>query len=182
MFRQLCRKRVDQVNTDYFHDLNETMQQNNTPRFWKTVKQGSRSSRHCNPPRDIKSLSHLYRSVMTDSGSSEFIDGQLRIKDTVSRKYNTPCGQKLKFTIYSDKLEKCINKQKRNSSPGMNSVTSEYLINGNPSHLCSCLASLYPQMLKHNCVPACFNTGMIIPILKEATLDPNIPEHYRRIT
>jgi len=85
MFRQLCRKRVDQVNTDYFHAPNEALQHNNTPRFWKPVKQGRRSSRHCNHTIDVKSLSDLYRSVMTDSGSCEFTDDQLRIKDTVSQ-------------------------------------------------------------------------------------------------
>ena len=37
-------------------------------------------------------------------------------------------------------------------------------------------------MLESNCVPSCFNTGVIIPIMKKATLDPNIPEHYRPIT
>ncbi|KAK2141093.1 hypothetical protein LSH36_1164g00034 [Paralvinella palmiformis] len=116
-----------------------------------------------------------------ESGSCEFTNDQLRIKDTVFQNSNILCAQKLKFTIYSDKLEKCTNKLKRNSSPGMDSVTSEYLINRNSSHLCSCIASLY-TMLESNCVPTCFNTGVIIPILKKATLDPNIPEHYRPIT
>ena len=88
----------------------------------------------------------------------------------------------LLMTIYADTLEKCINKLKSNSSSGMDSVTSEYIINGNSSHLCSFLSSLYAQMLEHNCVPACFNTGVILPIPEKATLDPNIPKHYRPIT
>ncbi|KAK2141829.1 hypothetical protein LSH36_1034g00020 [Paralvinella palmiformis] len=56
----------------------------------------------------------------------------------------------------------------------MDSVTSEYLINGNSSHLCSCLASLYAHMLEHNCAPTCFKAGVIIPIPKKATLDVSI--------
>jgi len=46
-------------------------------------------------------LSDFYRSFMTDSGQSKFSDVELRIKDTVSRKYNTICGQKMNFDIYS---------------------------------------------------------------------------------
>ena len=37
-------------------------------------------------------------------------------------------------------------------------------------------------MLTYNYVPTCFSTGVIIPILKKATLDPNIPKNYRPIT
>ena len=83
-----------------------------------------------------------------DSESSEFTDDQPLIKIWCPEKYNTLCSQKLKVTIYSDKLEKCINKLKHNSSLGMDSVTSEYSINGNSSHLFSCLAFLYAQMLE----------------------------------
>jgi len=89
-----------------------------------------------------------YTFITMDSESSEFTDDQPLIKIWCPEKYNTLCSQKLKVTIYSDKLEKCINKLKHNSSLGMDSVTSEYSINGNSSHLFSCLAFLYAQMLE----------------------------------
>ena len=37
-------------------------------------------------------------------------------------------------------------------------------------------------IVSRSCVPACFHTGIIIPILKKPTLDPSKPENYRPIT
>ena len=93
MFRQLCRKRVDQLNNDYYHILNLALQQNSTLKFWKTIKQRRRNTHTTNESVNAKSLSDFYRSVMTDSDSSGFTDDQLRVSDTVSREYNTLCNQ-----------------------------------------------------------------------------------------
>ena len=142
-----------------------------------------RNTRRSNASIDASSLSDFYRSVMTDTLTSSLTDDQIHVRDTVSLKFNELSSLKMNCDlIYSDKVEKCIKSLKRNSSPGLDGVTSEYLVHGNSSHLCRCLASLYTQMLTYNYVPTCFSTGVIIPILKKATLDPNIPKNYRPIT
>ena len=44
------------------------------------------------------------------------------------------------------------------------------------------LASLYTIILSRACVPTSFYTGLIVPILKKSTLNPNIAKNYRPIT
>ena len=37
-------------------------------------------------------------------------------------------------------------------------------------------------MLSRACVPKLFTTGLIVPILKKSTLNPNVAQNYRPIT
>ena len=48
--------------------------------------------------------------------------------------------------------------------------------------LSKCLSVLYNSMLKHCCVPDNFKIGVIVPILKKSSLNPNICTNYRPIT
>ena len=92
MFRQLCRRRIDQVNTDYFQLLNQALKQNNTVKFWRTVKR-RRNTRRSNASIDASSLSDFYRSVMTDTLTSSLTDDQIHVRDTVSLKFNELLSQ-----------------------------------------------------------------------------------------
>ena len=58
----------------------------------------------------------------------------------------------------------------------------EHLYFGISPQLCSLLANLYSIILSHSIVPEIFKTGILIPILKKATLDTNSPESYRPVT
>lgn len=117
---------------------------------------------------------------MHDNGSLT-VD-QEAIKTNVLDTYRALSTHNIDYTICPDKIYESISSLKRNSSPGLDGVTSEYFLYGNSTQLCHCLSSLYSEMLITNCVPSCFKTGLIIPILKKSTLDPNKPEHYRPIT
>ena len=59
----------------------------------------------------------------------------------------------------------------------------EHLIFGNSLKvLCASLASLYTGILSTAYVPNIFTTGVIIPVIKKSTLDPNVVKNYRPIT
>lgn len=50
------------------------------------------------------------------------------------------------------------------------------------SKIINYLSELLSICIKFGIVPECFNTGLLIPILKKSTLDPQIPKNYRPIT
>ena len=125
-------------------------------------------------------LVDYYSSIMQDDESLS--DDQKVIADSVQDSYNCISNDTLIHVTSPNVVRKNIKKLKCNSSPGSDGVTSEYFIHGNSNVLCNVLSSVYSMMLTHNCVPWCFKTGVIIPILKKPTLDPNRPESYRPIT
>ena len=55
-------------------------------------------------------------------------------------------------------------------------------LNHSLTHLRTHLKYLYNGMFQEILVPSFIKTGIIIPILKKATLDPNVPNNYRPIT
>ena len=71
---------------------------------------------------------------------------------------------------------------KRGKAPGLDGIYHEHLIFGNSEVLCASLASLYTGILSTAYVPKLFTTGVIIPVIKKSTLDPNVVKNYRPIT
>ena len=71
---------------------------------------------------------------------------------------------------------------KRGKAPGSDGIYHEHLIFGNSQVLCASLASLYTGILSTAYVPNIFTTGVIIPVIKKSTLDPNVVKNYRPIT
>ena len=84
--------------------------------------------------------------------------------------------------VNQDHVDMLISNIRKNKSPGLDGITAEHLIYDKSSLLCSLLASLYTVILSRACVPTLFTTGLIVPILKKSTLNPNIAHNYRPIT
>ena len=55
----------------------------------------------------------------------------------------------------------------------------EHLLYGKSDLLCTLLASMYTTMLSRSCVIC---TGLIVPILKKSSLNPNMAKNYRPVT
>ena len=75
-----------------------------------------------------------------------------------------------------------LSRQRKNVPPGIECITTEHFIYGNSESLRTHLKCLYDGMFQEIVVPSFVKTGIIIPILKNATFDPNIPNNYRSIT
>ena len=71
---------------------------------------------------------------------------------------------------------------KTGKAPGLDGIYHEHLIFENSEVLCASLASLYTGILSTAYVPNLFTTGVIIPVIKKSTLDPNVVKKYRPIT
>ena len=83
-------------------------------------------------------------------------------------------------TIDTEQVNQFIVRLKRGETPGSDGIYHEHLIFGNSKVLCASLASL--PVLSTAYVPNIFTTGVIIPVIKKSTLDPNIVKNYRPIT
>ena len=75
-----------------------------------------------------------------------------------------------------------IQKLKRSSTPGCDGITASHLFHALSDPLADALHELYTIIIATSTVPSTFESGIIIPILKKSTLDPNIPSNYRPIT
>ena len=58
---------------------------------------------------------------------------------------------------------------------------AQHIQYGKCDTLCSILASVYSTILSHCYVPTSFTHGVIVPVLKKSTLNPNLAENYRPI-
>ena len=65
---------------------------------------------------------------------------------------------------------------------GVDGITAEHLLYGESRPLLQHLAILYSTIITYGIVPDVFKTGIIVPILKKSTLNPNLTENYRPIT
>ena len=85
-------------------------------------------------------------------------------------------------TVSPEQVDTIISNLHKGKSPGLDGITPEHLIYGKSMLLCSLLATVYSVILSSACVPTSFTTGLIVPVLKKSTLNPNIVKNYRPIT
>ena len=112
----------------------------------------------------------------------EFTIEQTHDKHKIEQYYNDNCYLVGTHEVNQDQVDMLISNLCQNKSPGLDGITAEHLIYGKSSLLCSLLASLYTVLLSRTCVPTLFTTGLIVPILKKSTFNPNIAHNYRPIT
>ena len=75
-----------------------------------------------------------------------------------------------------------IDSLNRGCSPGIDGITSEHLTYGKSYELCQHFSRVYSLILSYGIVPEIFRTGIVIPLLKKPTINPNDPTNYRPIT
>ena len=107
---------------------------------------------------------------------------QTHDKHMVEQYYNDNCYLVGTHEVNQDQVDMLISNLRKNKPPGLDGITAEHLIYGKSLLLCSLLASLYTVILSRAYVPTLFTTGLIVPILKKSTLNPNTAQHYRPIT
>ena len=131
----------------------------------------------------VGQFSEHFGNIMQISG--EISEEQQNIKSKVIHWCSeiVKCDNKYNNNIFTTdkiaKFNKCINK---GCSPGIDGVTSEHLKYANGEILQSHLSVLYNIIIKYCYVPNLFSCGVIIPILKKSSLNPNAPTNYGPIT
>jgi hypothetical protein len=75
-----------------------------------------------------------------------------------------------------------IKSLKKSPSSGYDGITVSHLFHAISDPLIKVLCELYSAIINTSTVPDIFAVGIIVPILKKATLCPNDPNNYRPIT
>ncbi|XP_064625918.1 uncharacterized protein LOC135486751 [Lineus longissimus] len=118
---------------------------------------------------------------MTDD-ESDMTSQQTDIETRVKEYYAEHENSVLPVCLSRQKLHKTILGLRKGCAPGKDGITAEQLAFGCSALLVNHLAALYTAILSRHIVPTCFRTGIIIPLLKKPTLNPNSPNSYRPIT
>ena len=117
---------------------------------------------------------------MTDIGNRT--DEQLEDKARVESYYNKCKMGVFSCDISADHIGHLNDGLHQGKSPGIDGVTGEHLKYGKSPLLCKLLANMYSMILAQGYVPTVFHTGLVIPILKKSTLNPNLAKNYRPVT
>ena len=121
-------------------------------------------------------------SIMSKDDSS-LNNSQKHIKDVVHARFRDFKGNAAHKSFSTDDIRIAISSMRKNVSPGTDGIQAAgHLIHGNCDELVSHLAVTYNSMFSHTVTPDFLSMGIIIPILKKPTLNPNKPDNYRPIT
>ena len=178
MLRKFIGQCIYAHNNELYSSLDSLLRRD-ANRFWKSTKKVKKSPNHAAVKLD-RFVEH-FSSIMQDC-TEELSEEHVNISHIVNRKYISMQNSTMTHIITPEIVDKCIRKLKRHSAPGIDGMVAEFLIIGKSDTLCRHLASLYTSMFTYNVVPIVFNTGVMVPVLKKPTLNPNDPSNYRPIT
>ena len=148
--------------------------------FWNEIKQQKRSKVVSRlKPDDFK---RYYSSIMQENPDVNTAPIDQTISDQVDAYYREHLSDHDVSDITPEYMKTLISKLRHNASPGMDGMTAEHLQYGKSDTLCSALSKLFSVILTYMCIPSSFCHGVIVPILKKSTLNPNQAESYRPIT
>ena len=180
--------------------LNTYFKNKNMCAFWNKLKSNNYSK--TNSKLTPKDLANHYNSTMTDS--NHLAPEQEEISQTVREKAATLsciCTNK-EFTHYTNDCTGCgytgkeidlsnhsmvpterriidaINSLKKSPSSGYDGITVSHLFHAISDLLIKVLYELYSAIITTSTVPDTFAVGIIVPILKKATLCSNDPNNY----
>ena len=203
-FRQVCRKNIDRISTKPINILNSHYKNKDMCAFWNRLK-ASNYSKTTSKLAAQEFATH-YGSIMTDN--NQLTSEQERISQNVRRKavtlsctcdHNmnnhlndgcTTCGFTGKTTdlpssnmaINESSIANAIKSLKKSPSSGCDGITANHLFHALSEPLTNVLCELYTTMLATSTVLDIFEVGIIVPILKKATLCSNDPSNFRPIT
>ena len=207
-FRYLCRRNISALSSKPLNMLNFHFKNKDMCAFWNKLKANNHSK--VASKLIAKDFADHYSDTMTDS--NDLTAEQVKIGQSVKEKASTlsclcthkaytheitsqliktkkclNCGHiskniDLTMCISEDSIVSAIKSLKKSPSSGCDGITVSHLFHALSEPLIKALSELYSAIITTSIVPDIFETGIIIPILKKATLDSNNPSNYRPIT
>jgi exonuclease III len=172
-----CRSEKEAKNMD---TLAQDFISKNTKSFWRGVRNNighgaQESTDSVEGATGAENICNMWYKVYKDLLNSS--------KDTAKKKHVLK-----RLTQISDchsqftpsDVETAIRNLKKNTSVGLDGISSEHLIFAHPV-VYDCLCILFNCMLIHNFVPEKFMNTLLIPILKDNKCDNTVSDNYRPI-
>jgi hypothetical protein len=178
LFRQASRKCMNNVLEVKYHKLNQLYRNRKMGAFWNFIKM--KQKRKPVSSLENQQLAYFYADVMQDQGV--LTEEHENIARAVRTHYDNVSTHKTVSRIQAEQIKNIIPTLGKNCAPGCDGVTAEHLIYGLSDILCEHLAFINSAIMSFSVVPNVFTVGIIVPILKKPTLDPNCPSNYRPVT
>ena len=203
-FRRLCRNKVEAISRKPIDTLNSHFKNKDMCSFWNKLKSNNHSK--INSKLMPQEFADHYSNTMTDNEDltpeQESICKVVKAKatklscicvhneNTQSSNDCTSCGytgkaadvSSLPMTINESSVLDAIKSLKKSPSSGCDGITISHLFHAISEPLIKTLSELYSTMISTSTVPDIFEVGIIVPIIKKATLCSNDPSNYRPIT
>ena len=203
-FRRLCRNNIDRLSRKPIDTLNAYYKNKDMCAFWNKLKSNDHSQ--TNSKLTPQELADHYSITMKDN--NELTTEQERISQAVRAEASKlscicehnrnmhpqvdckKCGFTSKKSVLSnhntaiseDSIVRAIKALKKSPSSGCDGITVNHLFHAISEPLIKSLQELYSALILTSTVPDIFEIGIIVPILKKATLCSNDPNNYRPIT
>ena len=178
LFRKSFRQSVSNITDNHFQKLQNMYNKRNMRAFWNEI----RNSKQAKVVSSVQpeTFKDFHSGIMQESGHTTNIDEQILCD--VDSFYVKHSSYHNAHDVSRETLHDLIDSMRHNASPGIDGLSAEHLQYGKCDTLCSILASVYSTILSHCYVPTSFTHGVIVPVLKKSTLNPNLSENYRPIT
>lgn len=178
-FRRISRRCLNNVLEIRNNKQSALFRERKIGTFWNQLKR--KRGGKVNTTLAANDFALHFETIMQNSDKlSEF---QQNVTNDVEERYRRLCSQgSFQCNVDSESIQSLIRSLPKNKSAGCDGITAEHLSYGLTDTLCSVLASIYTAILSWGAVPDVFNLGVIVPVLKKPTLDPNCPNNYRPIT
>jgi exonuclease III len=180
LFRRFCRRSAKSLLDTSFAEINRLFVDGRMTSFLRKLK--LKKQQKVTSTLQAESFAEHFSALMNDTNCIDLSPEQINIKQAVLNRSSLlrKTAQHVPFT--EDDVNEAILKLKRNVSPGLDLLTAEHFIFANCPELRTHLTDLYNYILKFSIIPNDLSLGVIIPILKKPTLNPNTPNNYRPIT
>ncbi len=179
-YRQAYRLAFNKTVNTTFNTLNRLHSTHNSKKFWGIVNQTRRCN--TNDQTDEMKLSTLL-DYYKDKFSHPKVDTSVIIDASiaVAQKYSNVQCTEYHVHISEEKIVQYIKKLNKNSSPDIDGITSEHLINGIGTALVQKLSRMLSLCIKYGVVPDKFRDGILVPIPKKPGCDASVPKNWRPI-
>ena len=179
LFRKVSRRKANEIASSKFQFIDSLFNERKLKIFWNKINIGKK--RKPNTALEAQALANYYASTMTDT--DDLTDEQMRISSEVALLFKENEASNQYHKCFTDKdIDNIIKTLKLNVSCGIDGVSPEHFKFGNSYLLRRHLLALYNTMFLKTIVPSLLNIGLIIPILKKPSLNPNEPSNFRPIT
>ena len=209
-FRYLCRRKISTLSSKPLNMLNFHFKNKDMCAFWNKLKANNHNK--VASKLIAKNFADHYSDTMSDKNdlTAEQVKISKSVKEKASTlscicthnahthesasqiittKNCSICGHTSKIIdletnrcISEDSIIRAIKSLKNSPSSGCDWITVNHLFHALSEPLIEALVELYSAIITTSSVPDSFETGIIIPILKKATLDSNNPSNFRPIT
>jgi exonuclease III len=168
----------------FSNDLSDALLDKNIPQFWKTWK--AKLGKISSPQllEDCNTLAHStdkfanYFETLYQNNTPSM---QSKFKQEFDAVYTSYKGAAGVFQITKTDIVNSLLNLKKGKAMGLDGISAEHLLFSHPI-LIQLLAAFFNVFLCCAFVPESFRSGLLLPVLKNAGLNPTLTDNYRGIT